>query len=309
MLRNNNSYTRYKNLLAARSAQLTALLLLLAPAFLPGCSPKSSFGDIGEKPKAAFTVTPVAGKVNTYLLTSTTPGAFYYRWNIGDGGGARTGRQVDTAYYPDMGNYTIKLTLMSDGGIDSTTAQVNVAADDPNGCAGRKALLTGCTSKTWVLEQPGGGALIVGPPSGGPWWTSGEADVTGRPCAFNDEYTFKKDGTFILDLKGDIRVDDEGGNPWPTDIGFPIGCINVSQLPDKYKAWGGGNFTFKVIANNKLQVTGNGAYLGLYKAGQNGTSAAPEPSITYDILEMTDTKMVVNKKYDWGQWTFTFRAK
>ena len=285
------------------------LLLLLVPLFMPGCSPKNSFGDIGAKPQAAFTATPVSGKVNTYLLTATTPGAFYYRWNIGDGGGARTGRQVDTAYYPDMGNYTIKLILMSDGGIDSTTVQVNVAADDPNGCAGRKALLTNCDTKTWVLEQPGGGALIVGPRSGGPWWTSGDGDVTGRPCTFNDEYTFKKDGTFILDLKGDFRVDDEGGNPWPTDIGFPIGCIGVNQIPDKYKAWGGGNFTFKVIANNKLQVTGNGAYMGLYKAGQNGTSAAPEPFITYDILEMTATKMVLNKKYDWGQWTFTFKAK
>jgi hypothetical protein len=24
---------------------------------------------------------------------------------------------------------------------------------------------------------------------------------------------------------------------------------------------------------------------------------------------MTATKMVINKKYDWGQWTFTFKAK
>jgi hypothetical protein len=285
------------------------LLLLLVPAFMPGCSPKSSFGDIGEKPKAVFTATPVSGKVNTYLLTSTTPNAFYYRWNIGDGGGARAGRQVDTAYYPDKGDYTIKLILLSDGGVDSATVAVSVAADDPNGCAGKKALLTNCTSKTWVLDQPGGGALLVGPLAGGPWWTSGEGDVTDRACLFNDEYTFRKDGSFTQDLKGDIRVDDEGGAPWPTDIGFPIGCINVSQLPAKYKAWGGGNFNFKVIGGNKLQVTGNGAYIGLYKAGEAGTSGAPETVITYDIVEMTATKMVLDKRYDWGHWKFTLKAK
>ncbi len=191
------------------------LLLLLVPVFIPGCSPKSSFGDIGNKPQAAFTVTPIAGKVNTYLLTSTTADAFYYRWNIGDGGGARTGRKIDTAYYPEKGEYTVKLLLMSGGGIDSTTVKVSVAADDPNGCAGRKALLTGCASKTWILDQPGGGALWVGDPGGGQWWASGEGDVTGRPCSFNDEYTFKKDGTFILDVKGDIRVDDEEAIPGP----------------------------------------------------------------------------------------------
>lgn len=285
------------------------LALLLLPAFLPGCSPKESFGDIGAKPKAAFTVTPVTGKVNTYLLTATTPGAFYYRWNIGDGGGTRTGRKVDTAYYPDKGDYTIKLLLMSDGGIDSTAVPVSVAADDPNGCAGRKALLTNCGTKTWVLEQPGGGALWVGDPGGGQWWSSGEGDVIGRPCSFNDEYTFKKDGTFILDVKGDIRVDDEGGNPWPSDIGFPVGCVNVSQLPAKYQPWGGGNFNFKVIGGNKLQVIGTGAYMALYKAGENGTTGVPEAAITYDIIEMTATKMVLNKKYDWGQWKFTFKAK
>jgi PKD repeat protein len=285
------------------------LLVLLLPGLIPACSPKESFGDLGEKPKAAFTATPIAGKVNAFLLTSTTPDAFYYRWNIGDGGGGREGKQIDTAYYPEKGNYQVKLIVLGKGGADSTTVAVNVAADDPNGCAGNKALLTGCATKTWVLDQPGGGALWVGDPGGAQWWTSTDADVPGRPCAFNDEYTFKKDGTFILDVKGDIRVDDEGGNPWPTDIGLPVGCATVAQLPAKYQAWGGGTFNFKIIGGTKLQVIGNGAYIALYKAGEGGTSGAPETVITYDIVSMTATKMVLNKKYDWGQWRYVLKAK
>lgn len=283
--------------------------LLLLPAIMPSCTPKSSFGELGEKPKAAFTVTPIAGKVNTYLLSSTTPGAFYFQWDIGDGGGARTGKQTDTAYYPEKGDYKVKLVVLSNGGTDSVKVPVSVAADDPNGCAGAKALLTGCSSKTWVLDQPGGGALWVGDPGGGQWWASGPDDVTGRLCAFNDEYTFKKDGSFLFDSKGDVRVDDEGGNPWPTDIGLPVGCANITQFPAKYQAWGSGAHNFKIIGGKKLQVTGMGAYMALYKAGESGTTAVPESVITYDIIEITATKLVINKKYDWGQWKFTFKAK
>jgi hypothetical protein len=285
------------------------LVLLLLPGFLPSCSPKTSYGELGDKPKAVFTATPIAGKVNTYLLTSTTPGAFYYQWNIGDGSGARTGKQIDTAYYPDKGDYSIKLVILAKGGTDSIRVAVSVANDDPNGCAGNKALLTGCSTKTWVLDQPGGGALWIGDPGGAQWWTNGAADVTDRVCSFNDEYIFKKDGTFIFDSKGDVRVDDEGGNPWPTDIGLPVGCATIGQFPAKYQSWGSGTHNFKIIGGKKLQVTGLGAYMGLYKAGEQGTSGAPESVITYDILEMTATKMVLNKKYDWGQWKFTFKVK
>lgn len=283
--------------------------LLLLPVIQPSCTPKTSFGELGEKPKAAFTVTPIAGKVNTYLLTSTTPGAFYFQWDIGDGGGGRTGKQIDTAYYPEKGEYKIKLVVLAHGGTDSVKVPVSVAADDPNGCAGAKALLTGCSSKTWVLDQPGGGALWVGDPGGAQWWSSGEGDVTDRVCAFNDEYTFKKDGSFLFDSKGDVRVDDEGGNPWPTDIGLPVGCANITQFPTKYQAWGSGAHNFKIIGGNKLQVTGLGAYMALYKAGEAGTTATPESVITYDIVSITATKLVLNKKYDWGQWKFTFKVK
>jgi PKD repeat protein len=285
------------------------LALALLPGLLPSCSPKETFGDIGDKPKAAFTVTPISGKVNSYLLTATTPGAFYYRWDNGDGSGARQGRQVDTAYYPDKGDFTVKLIVLTNGGSDSAKIPVSVAADDPNGCAGKKALLTNCGSKTWVLDQPGGGALWVGDPGGAQWWASGDGDVAERSCAFNDEYTFKKDGTFIFDNKGDIRVDDENSAPWPTDIGLPIGCASMTQIPAKYQAWGSGTHNFKVIGGVKLQVTGLGAFMGLYKVGENGTAATPENVVTFDILEMTASKMVIRKLYSWGQWKFTFKAK
>lgn len=289
---------------------IAASCLLLQAALTTGCK-KNDGGELGQLPQTSFTVTPVASKVNTYLVTSTTtPSAFAYKWDMGDGNGVRDGKQVDTAYYPEKGTFTIKLTVLAKGGYATATQTVTVANDDPNGCVGKKALLTNCTSKTWVLDQPGGGALFVGDVNGGQWWSNSASDVNAadRTCLFNDEYTFKKDGSFIFDDKGDIRVDDESGAPWPAAMGPAIGCYSIAQIPAPYKPWGSGNHTFKIVGN-QLQVIGLGAHLGLYKAGQNGTIDMPETSNTYNILELTATKLVVQKMYSWGQWKFTLKAK
>jgi PKD repeat protein len=287
----------------------SALLILgISLVLITACKKQKDY-ELGPKPKAGITITTVTGKVNTYLLTSTSTGSFSYRWDKGDGGGVKEGPATDTAYYAEKGNYTVKLLVLGQGGYDTVSTVINVAADDPNGCFGAKSLLTNCSSKTWI-PMPDWGALWVGPnDGGGAWWQSGPGDVGPRSCYFNDEYTFKKDGSFIYDDKGDTRVDDEGGQPWPNDIGLPIGCTSNTNIPAKYKAWLGGSFTFRIVGANKLQVVGSGAHMGLYKVGEYGTTATPDPVVTYDILELTATKLTIKKQYDWGQWRFSFIAK
>jgi hypothetical protein len=287
--------------------KLTALLGIgLASILFYACEYDTR--ELGPKPTASFTVTPVSGAINKYLLTSTSQNAFMYEWYKGSGDFVRT-KAVDTAYFPDKGTYTVKLRVYGESGIDSTSQVINVAADDPAAMTPMKAL-TGNSSKTWVL-MPAAGALRIGPDNSTTWWANNTADVTDdkRTCLFNDEYTFSNDGKFTFNDKGDFRVDDEGGNAWPTDIGLAIGCYPMSQIPDKYKAWGSGNFNFSIIGNNKLRVTGLGAHLGLYKVGEGNTTAEPESVINYDIIELTPTKLVVKKIYGWGQWQFTFVPK
>jgi PKD repeat protein len=264
--------------------------------------------ELGPAPEASFTVAPVSGQVNKYLLTSTSANAFRFEWDKGEGKGYVAGKEVDTAYFPDKGIYTVKLLTYGQSGIDTVSQTITVAADDPAAMTPLKAL-TANSSKTWVLA-PEAGALVVGPPTGGPWWTSGLADVTDdkRTCLFNDEYTFSKDGRFVFDDKGDFRVDDEGGNAFPTDIGLAIGCYNTSQIPAKYQAWGSGNHTF-TVNSTQLKVMGTGAHLGLYKAGETDTTPVPESAITYQIVQLTPDKLVVKKVYGWGYWQFTFRPK
>lgn len=265
--------------------------------------------DLGPAPTASFTVTPVQGQVNKYALSSTSQNAFMYDWDKATGSFTRA-KATDTVYFPDKGDYTVKLRVYGHNGIDSASQVIKVAADDPAAMTPLKALTSNGT-KTWVL-MPGAGALWVGPnDSENAWWANGAADVTAsdRTCLFNDEYTFSKDGAFVFNDKGDMRVDDEGGNAWPTDIGLSIGCYPMTQIPDKYKAWGSGNHTFSIIDNNKLRVMGLGAHLGLYKVGDAGTIDAPESVNTYEIMELTPTKLTVRKKYGWGQWRFTLVPK
>jgi hypothetical protein len=265
--------------------------------------------ELGPKPTASFTVTPIAGMVNKYLLTSTSTNSFRFDWDKASGAGYVKGKQVDTVYFPDKGTYTVKLLAYGESGVDSSSQVVNVANDDPAALTPLK-ILTGNSSKTWVLN-PAAGALLVGDNGTTVWWQNSTADVSdpGRTCLFNDEYTFNKNGTFTFDTKGDFRVDDEGGNAWPTDIGLAIGCHAMSQIPAKYQAWGNGTFSFAIVGTNVLRVTGTGAHLGLYKVGEGGTTAMPDPLINYDIIELTPTKLVVRKQYSWGQWRFTFVPK
>jgi PKD repeat protein len=284
--------------------QFALLAVALGLGTMVACSDEFE-QELGPKPSGSFTVTPLTSEPNTYLLTSEIDNAFRYQWDFGSG--YVEGTQVDTAYFAKKGDYTVKMRAMTREGHVITENQISVAEND---CRGSLELLSGCDSKTWVLA-PQARALHIGPPDGSTWWGNNEADVSAadRTCLFNDEYTFTRDFEFIFDDLGDMRVDDEASQPFPTDIGLAIGCYSMDQIPDKYKAWGSGNHTFDVTGN-KLKLIGTGAHMGLYKVGDAGGAVSPPAaSVTYTILELTANKLVIEKRFDWGVWTFTFVPK
>ncbi len=261
--------------------------------------------ELGPKPSGSFTVTPLGSEPNTYVLTSEIDGAFRYQWDYGSG--FVEGTKTDTAYFSRKGDYTVKMRAMTREGHVVSEQQISVAEND---CRGNLELLSNCNSKTWVLA-PQAGALHIGPPEGGTWWGNSEADVNAadRTCLFNDEYTFTSDYEFIFDDKGDMRVDDEASQPFPTDIGLAIGCYSIDQIPERYRAWGSGNHTFDLMGES-LKLMGTGAHMGLYKVGDAGGAVSPPAeTVTYAILELTANRLVIEKRYDWGVWTFTFVPK
>lgn len=265
--------------------------------------------ELTGKPSASFTITPIAGQVNRYLLTNTSQNTFRQDWDRGLGTGYAAGKQVDTAYFPDAGTYTVRLFVYGQSGMDSTSRILTVANDDPAALTPLK-ILTGNSSRKWKLA-PEANAMVIGPPDFSAIWFGNPAgDVTGlRACHFNDEYTFTKAGNVMtFDSKGDFYVDEEAGNPWPS--GMPAtGCYANSAIPAQFRAWANsGTFTFDIINNNKLKVIGNGAHLGLYKAATppDAAVATPQPSVTYDIVSLTATRMVIKLDYGWGAWKFTY---
>jgi len=287
--------------------KLIVLFILVGSSILVSC--KYDLRDLGPKPEASFTVTPISGQVNKYLLTSTSQNAFRFDWDKANGAGYVQGKAVDTVYFPDAGTYTVKLFVFGQSGIDSASQQVVVAADDPAAITPFK-LLTGNSSKKWKLA-PEAGALWIGPDAATTWWQNSLGDVTTRSCLFNDEYTFVKAGNVMaFDSKGDFYVDEEGGNPWPAGMP-PVGCYANSAIPAQFQAWANNaNFTFDVIANTKLKVIGTGAHLGLYKAATPPDAAVttPQASVTYDIVSITATRLVIKLDYGWGAWRFTYVA-
>ncbi|MBW3546264.1 MAG: hypothetical protein KY428_11830 [Bacteroidetes bacterium] len=269
---------------------------------IAGCSDEFE-QELGPRPTGSFTVTPLLGEVNTYVLTSAVEGAFRYQWDTGNG--FEEGARTDTVYFADAGDYNVKMRAMTRNGHAIAEETIAVATTDPTSCINT---LWGCEgSKTWVLA-PEAGALWIGDPGGGTWWSSGEGEPAARPCMFDDEFAFQSDGTFVFNNNGDFWVEEEGGAPHPADIGLSIGCHQESELPEKYQEWGSDTYTFE-LADGKVKVIGTGAFLGMYKAGDAGTTAGPEESITYEILELTADRLVVRKAYDWGQWRFTFAPK
>jgi hypothetical protein len=270
---------------------------------------KYDMNDLGPKPVASFTVTPITGQVNKYLLTNTSQNAFRNDWDKADGKGYVTGKMTDTVYFPDKGDYTIKLLAYGQSGIDTTAKVINVAIDDPAALTPLK-LLTNNSSRKWKLA-PEAGAMWIGPSDySQTWWANTVGDITARSCDFNDEFTFSKNGTLVQDNKGDFYVDMEGATVWPSDMPAPAGCYANSAIPAQYQAWTGGNFTFEIIGNNKLKLKGTGAHLGVYKAGNppNAAITAPESEITYTIVSLTATRLVVKLDYGWGTWQFTYVA-
>lgn len=294
--------------------QLPLFLVLIGSLVISACSDSTTSGELGSTPaEVSFTVEPVSDEANTFEVESTTEGAFMWEWDFGDGKGWQKGSEIDTAYYAAKGGYDIKLRAYSKAGSDIASKSIDVAEND---CSDDLEKLTGCDSKTWVLK-PDAGSLWIGPADfSATWWSNTEEDVEARSCIFNDEMTFNYDGTMDRNLQGDIWVDEEGEtNPFPEDIianndgSMEVGCYDWSEINSDYDAWGSGAFSYD-LSGDEIKIMGEGAYLGLYKAGDDDITDSPEESdITYEIVEFTEDEIVVAKIYDWGAWQFTYAPK
>jgi hypothetical protein len=120
----------------------TGLMAGLAMLALSSCQKDFRNNGLQTDLSATFSVEPVAGRNNTYLVKNTTTGAMNTRWDFDKGAGFGAGKFVDTIFYPDAGAYNIKMQAMGKGGLyyDATAQTITVATSDSN--AGN--LVQGC---------------------------------------------------------------------------------------------------------------------------------------------------------------------
>jgi PKD repeat protein len=159
------------------SPSLLALFFLL---FIAGCKPEST-SDLGTPAKASFTLAPVAGRINTYLLTSTSQNAFAYQWDKGNGNFVK-GKQIDTAYFPLHGTFKVQLRAFGRGGYDTASKSVTIAVDDILS----NPIFQQLTAVSWKLN-PADGSIIVGTDANPAQYFGGGGIAD---CQKDDIYTF-----------------------------------------------------------------------------------------------------------------------
>jgi len=160
------------------------LLLLTVLVLFAGCSPDKG-GSLGQKATASFTMSPVAGRANTYLLQSTSKNAIALQWFKGTGDYS-VGQTVDTAYFPTKGVYNVILRAFGRGGYDTAAQSVTIDADDLLNIPSFKMLV----ANSWKLDAGNAAPIIVGT-EGNPGQYFGGGALA--DCQKDDYYTFSAD--------------------------------------------------------------------------------------------------------------------
>lgn len=116
---------------------LASLLFLVSLSFslFTACQPDDveiGNGIVGEELDATFTVTPIEGAVNKYMVKSSSTNYMTSKWNIGNGDPTFIGKMNEEIYFADAGTYTIKHYAVGVGG-ESFVAEQNVvvSTSDP----------------------------------------------------------------------------------------------------------------------------------------------------------------------------------
>jgi hypothetical protein len=170
------------------------LMLALALGALTSCEDDvANNGLTASSVDASFTVAPVTGAVNTYLLTAQPKGVISSSWNTGDG--AYQGKMDETITLPDAGTYTITHTAIGAGGATgNATAQIVVATSDPI-----KGNLVKGGSFATAADQANWKKVIYG--AGADWIYSAKgATVSGGHAGIYQAIDVIKDKEYTVDM-------------------------------------------------------------------------------------------------------------
>jgi hypothetical protein len=174
--------------------RLFPALITVTLLFMAGCRPESTT-ELGAKAKASFTMSPVAGRVNTFLLTSTSENAFGYQWDKGNGSFVK-GKAIDTAYFPLHGTFRVNLRAFGRGGYDTASQSVVITVDDILS----NPVFQMLTARSWKLNPAAGANAIIVGTEGNPGQYFGGGALA--DCQIDDIYTFSTGLTLNYNAAG-----------------------------------------------------------------------------------------------------------
>ena len=288
-----------------------SFLLLLIIGFV-ACDPQEDDKtEFGALPNPTFEITQ-GESPNKFILENTTPDAFLTHWDLGVAGCFTSEDPKDRIAkidVPEQGEYQITMTSFNQGGSADAVKTLIATQDDPLLCNDNLRLLAGTSQKTWKLANEDN-ALHVGPGVYEYWWGNDAGVIAERACLWNDEFIFKMNFEYEYDDKGDFWADsDDSGGVIPSDLGVEVGCHPATDLAAQYQSWGPGIHKFSTTENT-ITLTGEGAWMGLYKVATNAEVTTPQESVTYKIDKITADTLIVYTTFpaggDTGHWRFTF---
>jgi hypothetical protein len=192
----------------------TLFFIALSCIYLAGCKPnRDDDFNLPPTPDAPqFSIEPIAGDSNRWIIKDLTAGTFQRLWDLPGGSPKTSVKATDTISYSKAGNYVITLYVSkSDGsGTPSASKSIKLTKDGALACTPQLALLTGDCSpagKCWTLSHEAG-AVKVGPSYDDySWYTS---PVNGLQAEqYDDGFCFTFQGLVFQNKNNGASV-----NPW-----------------------------------------------------------------------------------------------
>ncbi len=275
-----------------------ALFIAVPLIFVSSCKEEEPLPD----PIASFQYEISDADYLEVVFTNFSQNADSYSWDFGDG--ETSTEESPTHAYTDTGNYIVVLTATNAEGV-SATFNESIEIADPDEAL---TLLAGSDSKTWKLYRVGN-SMGVGPSLEAAYdWFALQNDGS-RPCVYQHEFTFTRDGEYIFDDNGVFWG--EGLESGPMCIEATAANL-VNEDGVDVSAWLGGTHAFEYTpSTGMVTLTGEGAWIGLPKTATDGEVAVPQNSVTFKA-EITEEDgfdlMNVQFIYDWGAWVFNYAS-
>ncbi len=211
-----------------------------------------------------------------------------YSWDFGDGNSSTEEAPVHT--YEMTGDYTVTLTATDDAGEESMQSQ-SISITDPDEAL---TLLAGSSSKTWKLLRDGTSMLLAADPQYSQIYWTGTSNDGQRPCLYDDEFTFGRDGSYTYNDAGTFwaefgifnNVADCDTNVTGESCFEVSAATMVNACGDDISAWGSGTHSYTYDASTgKIDLSGTGAWIGIPKLGTTAdNNIVPQSAVQFDAV-------------------------